>query len=85
MRDQEVLEKFVRRVADAISELRSELNGSSKQKVGAAKARIGRPRANYSQELLHFMRTKGLSWREIARQLGIGVTTARRAYKTRGE
>jgi predicted DNA-binding transcriptional regulator AlpA len=36
----------------------------------------GRPRARVAGEEVVFLRDQGLSWRQIARKLGIGRTTA---------
>jgi DNA invertase Pin-like site-specific DNA recombinase len=42
---------------------------------------IGRPRAVFRADLIKHLRESGLSWREIARKLGVSSTTVRRAYK----
>jgi len=42
---------------------------------------VGRPKAVFDRDEVVRLRNAGLSWREIARKLGIGAGTARRAYK----
>ena len=42
---------------------------------------IGRPRAVFRTDLIRQLLENGLSWREIARKLGVSSTTVRRAYK----
>lgn len=42
---------------------------------------IGRPRVIFREDLLPELRQKGLSWRLMAKQLGVSTTTLRRAYK----
>ena len=43
---------------------------------------LGRPRAVFDREAVRQMRdVEGLSWRDIAARLGIGVGTARRGYE----
>ncbi len=42
---------------------------------------IGRPRAVFRVDLIPHFLESGLSWRDIARKLGVSPTTARRAYK----
>ena len=43
---------------------------------------VGRPRVKLDSEQLVALREGGrLSWRAIAKQLGVGVTTVRRAYQ----
>ena len=57
-------------------------------KAGQARAlasgkKIGRPRAIFDRaEVVRLRDQLGMSWSEIARKLGIGIGTARRAYKT---
>lgn len=41
---------------------------------------IGRPRVVFRRDRVRELRADGLSWSQIALQLGIGATTARRAY-----
>src|SRR5215470_778929 len=42
---------------------------------------IGRPKAVFRADLVPELRHSGLSWRQIARKLGVGVATVRRAYR----
>jgi DNA invertase Pin-like site-specific DNA recombinase len=42
---------------------------------------IGRPRAVFRRDHALDLRRKGLSWREIARKLGVGMTTVRTACR----
>jgi putative DNA-invertase from lambdoid prophage Rac len=45
---------------------------------------LGRPRAVFDRDAVRAMRDgQGLSWREIAGKVGIGVGTVRRAYERR--
>jgi DNA invertase Pin-like site-specific DNA recombinase len=41
---------------------------------------IGRPKAVFHRDQVSALRARGLSWREIARRLGAGVGTVRRAF-----
>jgi hypothetical protein len=41
----------------------------------------GRPRVNVDAALISRLRAVGLSWREIARRVGAGVGTIRRAVR----
>jgi DNA invertase Pin-like site-specific DNA recombinase len=43
---------------------------------------IGRPRAVLARDQVTNLRSKGVSWRAIARKLGAGVGTVRRIYQT---
>ena len=43
---------------------------------------IGRPRAIFRRDEVVELRAAGLSWRRIGQRLGVGTTTARRAYRT---
>ena len=47
--------------------------------------RLGRPRRHADGAQIAALRTNGRSWREIGRELGIGVATARAAFKARAE
>jgi DNA invertase Pin-like site-specific DNA recombinase len=56
--------------------------------VAAARARgkqIGRPRRQIDISQITTLRAQGCSWREIARQLGVGLGTARDAFLARSE
>ena len=41
---------------------------------------IGRPRVVFRRDRVVELREKGLSWSQIARESGVGITTVRRAY-----
>jgi DNA invertase Pin-like site-specific DNA recombinase len=43
---------------------------------------IGRPRVVFPRESVRELRKEGLSWRQIARRLGVSSTAVRRAYAT---
>jgi DNA invertase Pin-like site-specific DNA recombinase len=56
--------------------------------LAAARAkgkRLGRPRRSVNLERLEELRAQGLSWRAIARDLRVGVATARAALQRRSE
>ena len=42
---------------------------------------VGRPRAVFHRDQITALRSEGLSWRQIAQRLGVGVTTIRRVYQ----
>ena len=42
---------------------------------------IGRPRRVFNRERVAELRAEGNGWREIAKRLGVGATTARRTYQ----
>jgi DNA invertase Pin-like site-specific DNA recombinase len=44
--------------------------------------RVGRPPVTVEPEQVHQLRSQGLSWRRIAKALGIGTTTAMRLFKS---
>jgi DNA invertase Pin-like site-specific DNA recombinase len=44
---------------------------------------IGRPRAIFRRDEAQELRAQGVSWRQIARKLGVGATTVRRACQDR--
>jgi putative DNA-invertase from lambdoid prophage Rac len=46
--------------------------------------RIGRPRAVFRRDDVVRLRQRGLSWSEIAREVGAGATTVRRVYEAAG-
>jgi len=46
--------------------------------VKGAPRQVGRPRVNIDGAAVLALRAAGLSWRQVARRLGIGVETARR-------
>ena len=43
---------------------------------------IGRPKSVFRRDEVVALRVAGLSWRQIGRRLGVGITTVRRAYDT---
>jgi len=47
--------------------------------------RLGRPRVFVSESRIDALRASGTSWRAIAKELGIGIGTARRASQTRAK
>jgi DNA invertase Pin-like site-specific DNA recombinase len=79
---QEALERFRRRVADAVSQLEIDLVPSLNTEPNAGRG--GRPRARFPREEVAALREQGASWRQIAQSFGVGITTVRRAYKTPG-
>jgi putative DNA-invertase from lambdoid prophage Rac len=60
---------------------RSEAIRAGQARSRALGRRIGRPRAVFPRDLVVDLRRRGLSWRHIARRLGVGLGTARRAYQ----
>ena len=48
----------------------------------ALKNRVGRPRVTAKPEQVHQLRSQGVSWRRIAKALGIGTATAMRLFKS---
>jgi hypothetical protein len=46
--------------------------------AAALNNRVGRPRVTVEPEQIHQLRSQGLSWRRIAKVLGIGTATAMR-------
>lgn len=56
--------------------------------IAAARARgkqLGRPRRNVDVSRVAALRADGLSWRQIGRELGVGVATARAALQDRAK
>jgi DNA invertase Pin-like site-specific DNA recombinase len=56
--------------------------------LAAARARgkrLGRPRRHVDVERVAALRTEGCSWRDVGRQLGVGVATARAAFQERAK
>ena len=45
------------------------------------KNRVGRPRVHVTQEQVRALKNEGVSWRQIARVLKIGATTARKLFR----
>jgi transposase len=48
---------------------------------GLVKHSVGRPRATIKPEQVSQLRNQGLSWRQIAKTLGIGTATAMRVLR----
>ncbi len=56
--------------------------------IAAARARgrrVGRPRREVDVARVAALRAGGLSWREVGRELGVGVATARAAFQDRAK
>jgi hypothetical protein len=49
--------------------------------VAALNNRAGRPRVAVDPEQIHQLRSQHMSWRRIAKELGIGTATAMRLFK----
>jgi len=65
----------------ALSTINSNLpSRSSECPNPVTKQPVGRPRCRISSEQVRQLRDEGMSWRGIARVLGIGSATARRLY-----
>ena len=47
--------------------------------------RLGRPRVFVSESRIEALRASGTSWRAIAKELGVGIGTARRASQSRAK
>ena len=48
----------------------------------SAKRRVGRPNVKIKPEQVRELKDKGVSWRRIAKSLGIGTATAMRLFKS---
>lgn len=66
--------------AEMENEERSEAVRAGQARARAAGKKIGRPRAIFRRDVICDLRRQGLSWRQIAHRLGVGVGTVRRAY-----
>ena len=64
---------------------RAEAVKAGQARACAAGAHIGHPRALFRRDQIAELRAQGLSWREIAGRLGVGVGTVRREYKAVSE
>ena len=56
--------------------------------IAASRARgtrIGRPRRRIDEARVRALRIQGRSWRQVARELGVGVATAQAAVMTQSE
>lgn len=58
--------------------VRAGLNRAKMQGTKSGKP-IGRPRAVFRRDQVQELRSSGLSWRQIARQIGVSITSVRRA------
>jgi DNA invertase Pin-like site-specific DNA recombinase len=81
--------KMVFTVLGAVAELERSLI-VERVKAGLRNARakgkrIGRPAADVDASQIALLRTHSVSWREIARRLGVSARTARRAFAARGK
>jgi len=47
--------------------------------------RLGRPRCDADTDRIAALRAQGLPWREIARELGVGIGTVHRAVQERSK
>jgi DNA invertase Pin-like site-specific DNA recombinase len=47
--------------------------------------RLGQPRVFVAESRVEALRASGTSWRAIAKELGVGIGTARRASQTRAK
>jgi transposase len=54
-------------------------------RLSAESARPGRPERNVDAGHVAELRAQGLSWRQIAKRLGVGYGTARRACQKRAK
>jgi hypothetical protein len=52
---------------------------------GFVKHPVGRPRVSIKPEQVRHLRSKGASWRQISKALGIGTATAMRLVKPSDE
>src|SRR5690242_11363669 len=72
----------------SIAEFERELTRSRvRSGLAAARARgkrLGRPRVNVDARRIAILRTKGLGWKTIAREMGIGVSTVLRVAQESG-
>lgn len=65
--------------ADGPYRKRSEAIRSGQARARAAGKQMGRPRKVLHRDSITELRGQGLSWRQVARRLGAGVGTVRRA------
>lgn len=70
------LKRFAIKVAAAFQDLENELSVAASTRA----VRRGRPRVQFTREKVLILREAGLSWRDIAHELGVGRTTVRRIY-----
>ena len=80
---EQALQRFRQTINDALTQL--ELDLSARVTRGRTGIKGGRPKATFEREQVPLLREQGASWRQIARELGVGVTTVRRAYRSSNE
>ena len=64
--------------------IRAGLDRARREGTGTGKP-IGRPRVVFRRDRIVELRTQGLSWQQIARQMGVSRTSVRRGWQTLGE
>src|SRR5215471_15908607 len=67
--------------AEMENDERSEAVRAGQQRARAEGKHIGRPRAVFRRDQVAELRAQGLSWRQVADKLGVGVGTVRRAFE----
>src|SRR5262249_36355978 len=67
--------------AEMENDERAEAVRAGQQRARAEGKHIGRPRAVFRRDQVADLRAQGLSWRQVADQLGVGVGTVRRAFQ----
>ena len=80
MTRQQAIERLKQTLAEALAQFEVDLTTAAVRNRSGPKG--GRPAATFAREQVPLLREQGASWREIARELGVGVTTVRRAYRT---
>jgi hypothetical protein len=53
------------------------------RKLSGARIPVGRPHVSATPEQVQQLRSEGISWRKIAKVLGIGTATAMRLFRSR--
>jgi DNA invertase Pin-like site-specific DNA recombinase len=71
---------LVRRLAVKVAAAFQDVENELAAREASASARPGRPRAQFAYGKVLILRGAGLSWRQIARELGASRTTVRRVY-----
>jgi hypothetical protein len=71
------VQRFAIKIAAAFQDLEKELSAPA---ACTRTVRRGRPRAQFTREKVLILREVGLSWGDIAHELGVGRTTVRRTY-----
>jgi DNA invertase Pin-like site-specific DNA recombinase len=81
--------RSLRQLVNALAEFERELiRDRVRSGIASARARgksVGRPRRDVDVARVAALRAEGLSWREVGRELGIGVATARTAFQDRAK